>query len=268
VLSGVVQARHERTPVQDRPVPATDGGAHEFQRVGRDLRRVRLDALVIDTGIGQQQRHLEIHELIQPPDVAGFHLVAGDDEHVVPQAPAIEIGQHCQRVRPDSRQKRIRRTVEDLHRGDVRLKVTVADQPLHGFGIGHQRTWLALVPQAVGVPDAVGAVQRATLNVIQAQPALAVLDHLTRTRWQALDLMPVQQRNERTHVGPPRMSPWNGRGVHWESTARIGQYQGTFSEFLEINWKWPGPRNYGPSSGTSGARSSITRVTIARAARP
>src|SRR5256885_11997918 len=42
--------------------------------------------------------------------------------------------------------------------------------------------------------DAVRAVQRAALNVVQAQPALAVLDHLAGTRRQALDLFGVQQR--------------------------------------------------------------------------
>ena len=106
-------------------------------------------------------------------------------------------------MRPDGRQERVRRAVEKLNRGDVRLEEAVADQPLNRFGVGHQGTRLALVPQAVGVPDAVGAVQRAALNVVQAKPALAVLDHLAGTRWQAFNLFPVQQRDERTHLGLP-----------------------------------------------------------------
>jgi len=90
-----------------------------------------------------------------------------------------------------------------LNRSDVRLEVAVADQPFNRFGVGHQGTRLALVPQAVGMADAVSAIQRAALNVIQAQPALAVLDHLAGTRWQALSLFHVQQRDERTHLGLP-----------------------------------------------------------------
>jgi len=198
----VVQPRHQRTPVQDRPVPATPGGAHQLQRIGRDLGRVRLDAHAIDAGIGEQQRHLEIHELIQPPYIAGLHLVPCDDKHVVPQAPAVEIGQHRQRVRPDGGQERVSRAVENLNRCDMRLKVMVADQPLNGFGVGHQSARLTLIPQAVGVPDAVSAIQRAALNVVQAQPALAVLHHLAGARWQALSLLFAQQRDERTHLDP------------------------------------------------------------------
>jgi hypothetical protein len=114
VLVGVVEPWYQRTPVQDRPVLAPGGGAHEFQRVCRDVGGVRLDALVIDTRIGEQQCHLEIRKLIQQRDVARVHLVPGDDQHVIPQAAAVKIGQYRQRVRPDGRQERVCCTVEDL----------------------------------------------------------------------------------------------------------------------------------------------------------
>ena len=214
---GVVQARHQRTPVQDGPVPAACRGAHQRQRVGGDGGRIRLDPRVIDTGIGEQQRHLEVHQLIQPPDIGGLHLVPRDDQHMVPQAPAVQVGQHRQRVRPDRRQERVRRPVQHLDRGHVRPEVPVADQPLHRLGVGHQGARLALIPQAVGVPQAVRAIQRAALNVVQAQPALAVLHHLTGTLRQARSLLPVQQRDECAHLGPPGHPP--GTGAHWEGRA-------------------------------------------------
>jgi hypothetical protein len=154
MLIAIVQARHQRTPVQDSPVPAAAWGAHELQGVGRDLGRKGLDALVVDTGMGEQQSHLEVHELVQPIGVAGLHPVPRDDQHVVAQATAVEVGQHRQRVRPDRGQERICRTVENLNRGEVRLKVTVADQPLHRLSVGHQGARLALIPQAVGMADA------------------------------------------------------------------------------------------------------------------
>ena len=97
----------------------------------------------------------------------------------------------------------------------MRLKVTVADQPLHRFGVGHQGARLALIPQAVGVPDAVRAVQRAALNVVQAQPALAVLDHLAGTPPAGAHLFAVQQRDECTHLGLPVAR--YARALHWES---------------------------------------------------
>jgi hypothetical protein len=146
MLIAVVQARHQRTPVQDGPVPAAPRDAHELQRIGRDPGRIGLDALVVDAGIGEQQSHLEVHELVQPVGVAGLHPVPRDDKHVVAQATAVEIGQHRQRVRPDSRQERVRRTVEKLNRGEVRLKVAMADQPLHRLGVGHRGARLALIP--------------------------------------------------------------------------------------------------------------------------
>ena len=146
MLIAIVQARHQRTPVQDSPVPAVLRSAHQLQGVGRDLGRKGLDALVVDTGMGKQQRHLELHELVQPVGVAGLHPVPRDDKHVVAQATAVEIGQHRQRVRPDSGQERICRTIEKLNRGDVRLKVAMADQQLHRFSVGHQGARLALIP--------------------------------------------------------------------------------------------------------------------------
>jgi hypothetical protein len=51
--------------------------------------------------------------------------------------------------------------------------------------------------------------------MVQAQPALAVLDHLAGTRRQALDLFGVQQRDERTHFGLPVAR--YARALHWES---------------------------------------------------
>jgi hypothetical protein len=85
VLVGIVQARHERTPVQNGSVLAQVGGAHELQGVRRDVRRVRLDLLVVDSGVREQQRHLDVPELVEPVDVIRLHLVSGNDQHMVRQ---------------------------------------------------------------------------------------------------------------------------------------------------------------------------------------
>ena len=64
----------------------------------------------------------------------------------------------------------------------------------------HQGTWLALIPQAVGVPDAIGAVQRAALNVVQAEAALAVLDNFAGALGQTRKLGWRQQWDSGAHV--------------------------------------------------------------------
>jgi hypothetical protein len=80
----------------------------------------------------------------------------------------------------------------------VRLKVTVTHQLIDRFGVRHQRARLPLIPQPVGMPDAVRTTQWTTLNVIQGQTAFAVLHDLTRTLWKPLNLLPTQQRNKRS----------------------------------------------------------------------
>jgi hypothetical protein len=84
-------------------------------------------------------------------------------------------------MRSNRRQKRVGCSVENLHRCHVRLEVPVTHQLLDGLGVGHEGARHSLIPQALGVPDAVCAVQRATLNVVEAEAALAVLDHFAGT---------------------------------------------------------------------------------------
>ena len=65
----------------------------------------------------------------------------------------------------------------------MQLEVPMAYQRLDCFGVGHEGVWLVLIPQAVGVPDTVRAAQRAALDVVQAEAALAVLHDLTCPLW-------------------------------------------------------------------------------------
>jgi hypothetical protein len=77
--------------------------------------------------------------------------------------------------------------------------MSVADQFLDGLGIGHERLWHPLIPQPVGVPDAVRAVQRTALDVVQAEAALPVFDNLAGSSRQLLDLIPAEQSNANAH---------------------------------------------------------------------
>lgn len=45
------------------------------------------------------------------------------------------------------------------------------DELFYRFSIGHEGARLPLVPKPVGMPDAVGTIEWAALDVIQAQPA-------------------------------------------------------------------------------------------------
>jgi hypothetical protein len=108
-----------------------------------------------------------------------------DDQHVVGEPPSVKVFQHGKRVRPDDRQKRIGRPVEQLDRRNVRLEIAMGHQRLDRIGITHEGARLILIPQAVGVADAVGAAKWTALDVIQGQAALAVLDHVTSALGQA-----------------------------------------------------------------------------------
>jgi hypothetical protein len=120
-------------------------------------------------------------ELVKPVNVVGLELVARDDQDVVGQLALVQVFEHSEGVRPDLRQERIGRPVEQLDRRDMRLEVAVTDQLLNRLGVGHERDGLVLAPQAVGVPDAVGAAQRAALDVVETQAALPVLHYITGT---------------------------------------------------------------------------------------
>lgn len=92
----------------------------------------------------------------------------------------------------------------------------MVDQLLDRLGARHESTRHPLIPQAVGMPDAVRAVQRAPLDVVQAEPALAVLDHLTGTLRKPIDLLPGEQGNMIRHRAYPLKSPgrWRRFAVH------------------------------------------------------
>jgi hypothetical protein len=73
-----------------------------------------------------------------------------------------------------------------------------------GFSIAHQGTQFPLLAETADMADAVGAVQRTALDVVQAQPALAVLDDLTGPLGQPVNLLSAEQRDDDgTHVVPP-----------------------------------------------------------------
>ncbi len=100
---------------------------------------------------------------------------------MVAQPVPVQVFKYGEGVRPDTRQEGVGGSVEELDRRHVRLEVAVSHQFIGCLSIRHECAGSSLAPQAVGVPDAVGAVQRAILDVVQAQAALSVLDHLTGT---------------------------------------------------------------------------------------
>jgi len=128
-----------------------------------------------------------------------FHGVPRDDQDVVAQATPIKVFEHREGMRPHGWQKGIGCPVEELERRDVSLEVAVAHELGHCVGIGQQGARLALIPQALGMADAVGAVQRAALDVVQAQPALAVLDDFAGALGQAGALRWRQQGDNGAH---------------------------------------------------------------------
>lgn len=65
-----------------------------------------------------------------------------------------------------------------LDRRHVRDEVLMVDQLVHRFGVRHEGTRYPLVPQPVGVADAVGAVQRAPLDVARPLRYSAGLDRV------------------------------------------------------------------------------------------
>jgi hypothetical protein len=126
--------------------------------------------------------------------------VPRDDEDVVAKSAYIKVFEYSEGVRPDGRQARVGRAVEKLERRDVGLEVPVTDELIDSFSIAHQGARLALVPESVGVADAVGAVQRTPLHVVQTQPTLAVLNDLSGALGQPIDLVPAKQWDDGTHV--------------------------------------------------------------------
>jgi hypothetical protein len=196
----IVESRHQRTPVQHRPVAARANGTHERERRGSHRRRIGLDTCVFDTGVREQQRDLEVDEPVQPFGVIGLHGMPRDDEHMIAQAAPVEVFEYGEGVWPHKRQERIGCPVEELERRHVGLEVAVADELDHRLGVGHESARLALVPQTVGVPDAVGTIQRTALNVIQAETTLAVLDNFAGALGQTPKLGWRQQWNGGAHV--------------------------------------------------------------------
>ena len=140
-----------------------------------------------------------------------------DDQHVVAEATPIKVFEHGEGVRSHGRQERISRAVEKLERRHVGLEVAVRHELGYGVGIAHLSTWLTLIPQAVGVPDAVGTVQRTTLDVVQAEAALAILDNFAGALGQTGKLRWRQQRDDDTHAVLFRRCCWEvGRAPLWQ----------------------------------------------------
>src|SRR5260370_28160327 len=122
---------------------------------------------------------------------------------MIAQSAPVEAPQQRERMLTHPRQNGITRAVEQLEWRDVRCEVPVADQLLDRLVIAHQDPRLQLIPQPVRVPYAVGAAQRATLDVVQAQARLAVLHHLPGALRQRLDLLSRKQWNESAHASLP-----------------------------------------------------------------
>lgn len=155
---------------------------------------VGLDPLVFDTGVREEERQLEVTKLVEPLGIVLLHGAARDDDQVVAQSPRIQIFEHRERVGPDLRQERVSGAVEELERRGVRLEVGMGHQLLDGLSVAHDGPRLALVPEAVGVADAEGAVQWAALDVVQAEARLAVLHHFAGARGQLVYLVLAQER--------------------------------------------------------------------------
>jgi hypothetical protein len=76
----------------------------------------------------------------------------------------------------------------------------MSNQCFDGLSVGHERSRLAVIPQPVGVPDAVGAIQRAALDVVEGKAGLAVFDDFPRPVGQLLHLVPGEQGDADAHL--------------------------------------------------------------------
>jgi len=91
------ETRHEWAPVEDRADFRCAGALMSFNDSAATLDGYGSMVLSVDATVREQQRHLEVAELVQPLDVLRLHLVPGDDEDVVAQAAPVEVFQHSRR---------------------------------------------------------------------------------------------------------------------------------------------------------------------------
>jgi hypothetical protein len=94
---------------------------------------------VVDPRVREQQRHLQVPQLVQPVNIVGLQLVSRDNQDVVGQLALVQLFEHNVGVWADLRQERLGRPVEHLNRRDMRLEIAVVDQLVHGLRVKHQR---------------------------------------------------------------------------------------------------------------------------------
>jgi hypothetical protein len=116
------------------------------QRVRGDMRGIRLDALVFDARVREQQRELDICQLAKQGDVFRLHLVASNREYVIAEATGIKIAEHGQGAWPHAGQERVGGPVEDLQWRVMRPEVAVRHELLDGHVIEHEGAGYKLVP--------------------------------------------------------------------------------------------------------------------------
>lgn len=185
---GVVEAWHDRTPVQDGAVPlgvlvqraqaaCGDGGVDGLDR------RVR------DVGVRDEDGQAQVGEAVEDGAVLGRHPPTRDDQYVVGQAPLIQRPQHVEHVRLDDGEHGVRGPVQELDGRLVRPEVRVPHEAGDGLLVRREAPGSLHLEVVEEVPDAVPALQRAADDPVQRQPRLPVLDHIGEFRLESADLV-------------------------------------------------------------------------------
>lgn len=174
---GVVQAGHDRPPVQDGAVPlgVLVQGA---QALCGDAGVHGLDGRVGDVGVRDQHGQTQVREAVEDGAVLGGHPPPSDDQDVIGQALLVQVPQHVENMRLDDRQHGVGGPVEKLDGRLVGPEVRVADEAGDGLLVAHQAAGNLHLEVVEEVPDAVSALQRAADDPVQRQTRLAVLDHV------------------------------------------------------------------------------------------
>lgn len=97
-------------------------------------------------------------------------------------------------MRLDGRKHRVSGAIEDLNGSHVTKERRMADEEIERLSVRHQCPWHLHLEVVEEMAHAVATVERATNNVVETQPGLAVLDHFCQRRIQLGTLVTSHDR--------------------------------------------------------------------------
>ncbi len=122
-------------------------------------------------------------EPIEPRNILGSYLPSSYNEHMVRQGFSVEETERLEEVLLYSRQEGIGRAIEQLYWRSVRPKGSMRNKLLHGIGVACDEVRLLHVEVIEEMPDAIGAVQWATDDMIETEPRLSIFHDVSECGW-------------------------------------------------------------------------------------